>query len=109
MKIDTISRPWQKKTQVRYNDRGFYHTPAWKSLRDLHRKGFTDVNGYRLSNIYCLQCYKEDKVRIPASVCDHIIQREEGGKNELNNLQTLCTTHHNAKSAREKNAKYKKP
>lgn len=108
MKIEEIQRPWMKKGQTRYNDRSYYSTPHWKALRDQHRKGFTDVNGYRLSNMYCVECFKEHKIKLPASIADHIIQREEGGKDELSNLQTLCDHHHNAKSAREKNQKYKK-
>lgn len=108
MKIESIKRPWQKSDQRRYTDRGYYQTPQWKSLRAQHRAGFTDVNGYRLSNIYCIECYKEYKMKLPGSVCDHLIQRGNGGKDELSNLQTLCSTHHNAKSAREGNAKYRK-
>lgn len=108
MEIKGINRPWMKKAQTRYNDRGYYHTPGWKALRTQHRKGFTEINGYLLSNIYCVECYRESKMKLPGSVCDHIIQREEGGKDELSNLQTLCSTHHNSKSASEKNAKYKK-
>lgn len=108
MKIEHIRRPWEKKTQTRYNDRSFYHTHEWKALRDKHRAGFTDVNGYRLSNIYCVECYKESKMKLPGSIADHIVQRENGGKDELSNLQTLCSTHHNAKSAKEGNAKHKK-
>lgn len=65
-------------------------------------------DGFMLSNIYCVDCYKEYKVKLPGSTADHIVQREEGGKDELSNLQTLCSTHHAAKSAREKNSKYKK-
>ena len=108
MKIDSIQRPWLKKQQTRYNDRSFYHSTQWKALREQHRQGHTEVNGYLLSNRYCVECYRESKMRLPGSVCDHIIQREEGGKDELSNLQTLCSTHHNAKSAKEKNQKYRK-
>lgn len=108
MKIETIKRPWQKKDQNRYTDRSYYQTPGWKSLREQHRKGFTKMpDGFMLSNMYCVECYTEYKVRIPGSVADHKKQREEGGKDELSNLQTLCDTHHARKSAREKNAKYK--
>lgn len=108
MRIDEITRPWQKKHRPRYNDTSYYATPQWKSLRTEHRKGFTKMpDGTMLSNMYCVQCYLEYKVKLPGSIADHIIQREEGGKDELSNLQTLCDKHHASKSANEKNAKYK--
>ena len=47
---------------------------------------------------------------MPANVVDHIKPITEGGAElNVNNLQSLCTMHHNQKSAREGNArKYKK-
>lgn len=108
MKIETIKRPWIKNDQRRYTDRSYYHTPQWKSLRTEHRKGFTKMpDGFMLSNIYCVDCYKEYKFKLPGSTCDHIQAREDGGKDELSNLQTLCPTHDARKGANQKNAKYK--
>lgn len=97
-----------KETQRRYTPTAYYHTPAWKSLRERHRAGSTLMpDGTHLKNIYCVRCYQESKIKLPASTCDHIIPREEGGKDELDNLQTLCQHHDAVKGAEQKNAKYK--
>ena len=54
-------------------------------------------------------CLAQEKI-IPANVVDHIISIKDGGEAlEVKNLQSLCTMHHNQKSAREGNKRrYKK-
>lgn len=111
MNTQTINRPWQKKHKqgTRYNPDPYYQSKAWKNLREEHRNGTTVMpDGYILSNIFCIDCYKEEKRLVEGKHCDHIVQRKEGGKDELTNLQTQCDHHHASKSAREKNKMYAK-
>lgn len=110
MNIPTLKTPWQKKSNQgsRYSPDPYYRSYAWKSLRDLHRAGFTVVNGFKLPNDLCIMCYRDHGIKALGPNCDHIIQRKEGGKDELSNLQSLCAKHHAAKSASERNQKYKK-
>lgn len=102
MKIESIKRPWSNDSEHRHNHRGereFYQTSAWRSTR----------NAFIKANPYCVDCAKEGK-KVLANVVDHKKQIiENGDKFNPDNLQSLCHHHHNQKSAREKNAKYKKP
>lgn len=110
MQINSTSVPWNKKKSqgTRYKPDPYYQTSGWKALREQHRAGFTVVNGFRLSNELCIECFRESGIKKQGPNCDHLIQRKEGGKDELGNLQSLCNSHHAAKSASEKNEKYKK-
>lgn len=99
MKINEIKRPWSNDTSHRHNirgDRSFYQTSAWRSTR----------NAYIKANPWCVDCEKEGK-KVKADVVDHKKQVIlDGDKFNPDNLQSLCHPHHNAKSAREKNAMY---
>jgi len=102
VKIESIQRPFgPDNSKHRHNNRGdrsFYQTSAWRSTR----------NAFIKSNPWCAECLKDGK-KTPATVCDHKTQIIEGGdKFNPDNLQSLCASHHNSKSAREKNAKYAK-
>lgn len=112
MKIESTSRPWIKESSHRHNIRtkdSYYQTAHWKNLRAQHRNGSTLMpDGYRLLNIFCYDCYNEEKKIVQGSVCDHDKQRIMGGKDELENLRTRCDPHHNAKSACERNKMYNK-
>lgn len=110
METKHINRPWQSKHKQgkRYNPDPYYQSKGWKTLRSEHRKGVTIINGYSLANIFCVDCYKESKRLVEGPQCDHIIQRKEGGKDELFNLQSQCDHHHASKSAKEKNKMYSK-
>jgi 5-methylcytosine-specific restriction endonuclease McrA len=45
-----------------------------------------------------------------ASDVDHIVPREEGGADDLANLQSLCHSHHSAKtSAQNPHTRHSKP
>lgn len=79
------------------NDRAFYLSPEWKRLSKACRKR---------DNYTCRRCGKRpknkfDKARFHA---DHIIARSKGGRDSLNNLQTLCEDCHGLKHPHLKKA-----
>jgi 5-methylcytosine-specific restriction endonuclease McrA len=110
MEIKHIHRPWQRKHRQgsRYNPDPYYHSVSWKNTRKSFRLGHTDVEGFKLLNIFCIDCYKESKRLVLGSNTDHIVPRKEGGSDEHDNLQTQCDTHHARKSAKEGNERRKK-
>lgn len=98
MKGTFIQRPWVKKRQVSHAARthsAVYQTKEWKADRKAHLA----------ANPLCVECMKEGRVEA-ATVSDHVIQVEAGGDmwNWLNR-QSLCASHHNRKSARERTIK----
>jgi 5-methylcytosine-specific restriction protein A len=91
------NRPWIHKTdrskrwEQRTNGK-FYHTPAWRRLR----------NYYIKLHPLCEECEKKG-ILIEAKVVDHIKPIRLGGEAlSEDNLQSLCTTCHASKSAKEK-------
>ncbi len=118
MKVNDLKRPWEKKGQTRYSPDQFYQSGEWRSIRKIHfsksttvtpdqYKRILDINpGLKytcgvISNVFCLECYKEGRLKEGKQV-DHIIRIKDGGsRTELSNLQSLCTYHHAAKSANE--------
>src|SRR5690242_2073611 len=101
MKIETISRPWQKKAShgTRYNPNPFYHSQEWKRIRAIKLQ----------QSPYC-ECDKCNGKKIIANTVDHITPISLGGSpTDTNNLMSMTSSCHNAKSAREKNVKYKRP
>jgi len=48
----------------------------------------------------CVHCEWEGRVTL-GTVLDHIVPLSQGGKDDDSNLQTLCDSHHDAKSKRE--------
>jgi hypothetical protein len=52
-------------------------------------------------NPFCIMC-EEQGYTVPATQVDHIIPKESGGTDALENLQGLCTEHHRIKTARER-------
>lgn len=79
----------EHRPQRRFRDRYGVSENRWKRLktlakrRDLHR---------------CVMCGSPDKLEV-----DHIEPRSLGGANTLDNLQTLCSDCHLAKTTRERN------
>jgi len=109
MQTKPVRRPWERQGHgIRYNPDPFYQSPQWKRIRSSFRQGFTIINGFHLSNKYCIDCYKERGALIPGSNTDHKERRKDGGSDEHNNLQTQCDHHHAVKSANEGNQSRKK-
>jgi 5-methylcytosine-specific restriction endonuclease McrA len=93
---DSQKLPWitPKKAEwkrIASDNQEIYNSPRWRKLR------LMILNDSPL----CIHCEK-DRLITPATVCDHIIPINEGGLvwNE-SNIQTLCSTCHNKKSAYE--------
>ena len=88
------SRSWipKSKPQARQiNNSLFYHSKAWRMTRKLYIK----------SNPLCEQCTREGRTT-GGQMVDHIKQIILGGRRLDNtNLQTLCNSCHNKKSANE--------
>lgn len=108
MNIWTIKRPWVKSYSKKKID-PWYQSPEWKHTRAAFREGTTFVNGIHLSNKYCILCFTEKGRYVPGSHCDHKQAIQDGGsRTDHSNLQTLCTSHHNRKSAIEGNNRRRK-
>ena len=111
MKIEQTKLPWSNtgKYGQRYNRDPFYQSQSWKNTRESFRLGYTLINGHKLLNIFCVDCYKERNNFTLGSHCDHITAIKDGGdRHDHSNLQTLCESCHNRKSAQEGNKRRKK-
>lgn len=90
--LSHISRPWVKKAISRNQKHDkFYDSTAWRSIRRTHLA----------AEWYCRACKKEGLIRL-GNVVDHIIPRNNGGSDNDDNLQTLCTSCHAKKSQIER-------
>jgi hypothetical protein len=105
METQHINRPWQKKYKQgnRYNPDPHYQSTSWKNTRKAFRATYTEYEGIKVPNIFCIDCYKEQKRFVEGSNLDHIVRRKDGGSDDHSNLQTLCNPHHAKKSAKEGN------
>jgi 5-methylcytosine-specific restriction enzyme A len=72
---------------------GFYNSVAWKRLRA----------AYRSAHPTCEECERVGVVRAGVDVDHRVPIREGGARLDQRNLQTLCVSHHAAKSATESN------
>lgn len=71
----------------------FYNSSRW---RGISKRNLT-------VNAYCVECKKQNIIK-KADVTDHIIPAIQGGAlYDKRNLQSLCHSHHNSKSASEAN------
>lgn len=68
----------------------FYQSRYWKQIRRTHLKMYP----------LCKLCEDEGITKI-ANTVDHIIPRGIGGHDYVDNLQSLCTRHHQMKSSIE--------
>lgn len=89
-------RPWQPKREPQqgrqHSNTKFYQSTQWRKLRAL-----------KLSQQpLCEECLTHG-THTPASVADHITPINRGGVAlDIENLQSLCSTCHNKKSAKER-------
>ena len=94
-------RPWipKKPQHLREVDNAsFYNSKRWRALR----------NYYIQANPLCEQCKRDGHVTA-AQCVDHLTPISMGGSMvDIKNLQSLCNTCHNKKSAREAVEKRKK-
>lgn len=94
-KIENIKRPWvqERKPFERENPNSkFYNSRAWRKLR----------KQFLMENPLCFHCQQKDEIT-PATVADHVVPINKGGAAlDENNLQPLCASCHNRKSARDR-------
>lgn len=103
MDFKTIKRPWQKKSQTRHNPDPFYQSQEWKGIKRAFGQMSTIVNGQEMSNMLCIECFKQGKI-VTKHTDDHIVRIKDGGsRTDFANLQPLCEHHHAVKSANEAN------
>lgn len=75
-----------------HNGKNIYKTTQWRKLRD----------AFAAENPLCRHCH-DYEIITAGYIVDHIIEIEDGGQPfEWSNLQHLCQSCHNAKTAREK-------
>jgi 5-methylcytosine-specific restriction endonuclease McrA len=100
-----IKRPDNAAGQGRRYVTGFYQSKEWRKVR----------NQYIIEHPFCVECYKIGKT-VEATVVDHVIQLNQKDPWDLqdgkypdpldtSNFQSLCQSHHNSKSAKERHGK----
>jgi 5-methylcytosine-specific restriction protein A len=65
---------------------------AWRKVR----------GAYLLAYPFCVDCYKLGRMQYAEHV-DHIVPKSQGGADDESNWQSLCASHHSAKTMREIN------
>lgn len=90
-------KPWQLNAKAKTKREGLRHNQSLYSSAKWRRKRREILNKEPL----CRECKKENKIT-EATIVDHIQPISVGGKKfDNNNLQPLCETHHNRKTAKE--------
>ena len=98
----------KKQTYGKKTVEPWYQSQEWKRIRTNHINGFTEVNGFRLSNKYCIQCFEESGKLELMHTADHPIPIKEGG-DKRQPLRSLCRHHNAQKTARDGNKQRTKP
>lgn len=71
---------------------GFYQSAQWRAVRA----------AFLRQHPLCCACEQRGRV-VPAVVVDHVVPIKQGGARfDPKNLQSLCVSDHNAKSAKER-------
>jgi len=95
-----MKAPWivSNNKAKSWSNAGFYNSTPWRKLR-----------GHQLKHYpLCIEC-ERNGITTAATTVDHVIPIEAGGEAlDVNNLQSMCTSCHNAKSAKERFIYYKK-
>jgi 5-methylcytosine-specific restriction protein A len=100
MIIKEVKRFWIKEAKhgKRYSPNPFYQSQGWKRIRAAKLQ----------KDPYC-ECDACKGKKAPAEMVDHKIPISLGGSpTDMSNLQSMTNNCHNAKSAKEKNEKYRK-
>jgi 5-methylcytosine-specific restriction protein A len=99
--LKKVFRPWSANKPPRPSAEKwkehdpFYDTPQWRATRKKQLQ----------EHPLCKECIAENKTTA-ATVADHIQARKDGGADfDPANLQSLCRSHHNRKSQKERRTK----
>lgn len=100
LNLKSPRRPWQPERKPferrKRGNQAVYQSKRWKQTRQIVLSR---------DNFCCVECEKEGLVE-PATVVDHIVAINQGGSVfGLDNLQSLCSMHHNRKSGGEAHVK----
>jgi 5-methylcytosine-specific restriction enzyme A len=70
----------------------FYQSSYWRKIR---------ASILSRDNHLCQECKRQDKIKEGIYV-DHIINKHHGGNDDFENLEVLCASCHNTKTAKER-------
>ena len=91
-KNDKYCHKHKQPARKTYKNDKFYNSSAWRKLQRYHMA----------KQPYCVECMKQGIVR-RGEIVDHIKEINDGGEKLADsNLQTLCRTCHNRKTALER-------
>jgi 5-methylcytosine-specific restriction protein A len=86
-----VHRDYGRARRVFDSEVGFYQSARWRSVRAAFLRG----------QPMCVACEAAGSL-VPARVVDHVVPIKDGGARfEASNLQGLCVSCHNRKTARE--------
>lgn len=95
-----MKAPWivSNSKSKSWSNAGFYNSTPWRKLR-----------GHQLKHYpLCIECESKGLIT-SATTVDHVKPIEAGGEAlDANNVQSMCTSCHNSKSAKERFIYYKK-
>lgn len=90
-KVNRNWKPERVSFQRGKSNYAFYNSTAWRKISKAYKDKYP----------LCVKCELENKIT-PSEYTDHIVRIEDGGdKFSEDNLQALCSFHHNQKSGRE--------
>ena len=94
-------RSWSKN-----DNHKFYNSTVWKNFRQVVLNNPFIENNIEVPAGCCVRCYIDKDEIVEATTVDHTKQISCGGaKLNRNNVQPLCTSCHNRKSAKERHKK----